>query len=60
MLLGRLCEGGRLAEIVEIQSFLRKKKGFGAKPKTLMAENTRFELVRLLHQHAFQACAIDH
>ena len=44
----------------EIQSFLRKKKGFGAKPKTLMAENTRFELVRLLHQHAFQACAIDH
>jgi len=25
-----------------------------------MAENTRFELVRLLHQHAFQACAIDH
>jgi len=25
-----------------------------------MAEDTRFELVRLLHQHAFQACAIDH
>ena len=24
------------------------------------AEDTRFELVRLLHQHAFQACAIDH
>lgn len=30
------------------------------KAKTLMAEDTRFELVRLLHQHAFQACAIDH
>ena len=27
-------------------------------PKTLMAEDTRFELVRLLHQLAFQACAI--
>ena len=26
----------------------------------IRAENTRFELVRLLHQHAFQACAIDH
>ncbi len=26
----------------------------------LLAEDTRFELVRLLHQHAFQACAIDH
>jgi len=25
-----------------------------------MAEDTRFELVRLLRQHAFQACAIDH
>ena len=25
-----------------------------------LVENTRFELVRLLHQHAFQACAIDH
>ena len=28
------------------------------KAKTLMAEDTRFELVRLLHQHAFQACAL--
>ena len=26
----------------------------------IRAEDTRFELVRLLHQHAFQACAIDH
>ncbi len=26
----------------------------------LMAEDARFELARLLHQHAFQACAIGH
>ena len=26
----------------------------------LVAEDARFELARLLHQHAFQACAIGH
>lgn len=36
------------------------KKGLDLSIETLMAEDTRFELVRLLHQHAFQACAIDH
>jgi hypothetical protein len=33
--------------------------GIATKSRVL-AEDTRFELVRLLHQHAFQACAIDH
>lgn len=36
------------------------KKAFKKILESLMAEDTRFELVRLLHQHAFQACAIDH
>lgn len=40
--------------------FSAKEKGFQIALKALLAENTRFELVRLLHQHAFQACAIDH
>mgnify|MGYP007007065593 FL=1 len=50
----------KLVGIAERKPFSGMKKGFRIAPKTLLAENTRFELVRLLHQHAFQACAIDH
>lgn len=50
-----------LSRIAEKEIIFRhEKKGFRISSKTLLAENTRFELVRLLHQHAFQACAIDH
>ena len=50
----------KLVGIAEKKPFPGMKKGFQIALKALPAENTRFELVRLLHQHAFQACAIDH
>lgn len=48
------------SESLKGSCFRQKKKGFRISSKALLAEDTRFELVRLLHQHAFQACAIDH
>jgi hypothetical protein len=34
--------------------------GLAALPMLSLAEDTRFELVRVLSQHAFQACALGH
>lgn len=58
--------GGKTRETDKIITTNEKsggKKKAGSPRKIRLparAEDTRFELVRLLHQHAFQACAIDH
>ena len=61
---GRRCPNGGYLEGTSNRKESKRNPGNRMIPTVsgvqIRAEDTRFELVRLLHQHAFQACAIDH